>query len=128
MDKNVENAQHDKTSLSSRLCRRNNCCFPNEKHLKLTLKKAKNLKVSIFQCFYAISVQISTDSLDWNVENVHQCKKVLSSSLLQRDICSFLNEKCFKLTPKITKKPKTFNFQSFYAIFDRLRGLECLGG
>ena len=32
-------------------------------------------------------------------------------------IAIFKNEKGLKLTPKVTKKPKTFFFSKFYAIF-----------
>ena len=67
----------------------------------------KNPKLSNFQRFYAISVIIPTDSMDYNVENVHQGNNSLYSNF------SFLNEKIVKLT----KIPKNFNYRSFYAIF-----------
>ena len=60
VDKNVENAQQGTSSLSSRHFRRNNCCFPDEKNLKLTPKVTKTPKISIFYSFY-VFCQILTD-------------------------------------------------------------------
>ena len=45
--------------------------FPNENDLKLTPKMTKRQSFPFFK-IYAISVKISTDSVVWNVENVHQ--------------------------------------------------------
>ena len=39
------------------------------------------VQFSNFQCFCAISVAISTVSVDWNVDNVHQGSSLLSCSL-----------------------------------------------
>ena len=53
----------------------------NEKGLKLTPKLTKTPKVSKSQSFHAF-LEFSTDFVDWNVENVHRGKNLLSSSLL----------------------------------------------
>ena len=55
--------------------------FLDEENLKLAPKSTKNPKFSYCQCFYAISVTISTNSVDWNNENVHQGSSLLSGSL-----------------------------------------------
>ena len=68
VDKNDENAQHGSNSLSSRLFRKANSCFPSEKDIKLTQKTIKNRKFSFFQSFYAVVVKFSTDFVDWNIE------------------------------------------------------------
>ena len=57
------------------------CSFLNEKHLKLSPKLTKNPKFFLFQSFYEISGKVSTDSVDWNAENVHQDSSLLSGSL-----------------------------------------------
>ena len=69
-------------------------------------------KFLYLKTFYAISVKRLTDYVDWSVENIHQGKKSLSSSLSWGDICNFLNEKRPKLTPKTTKN-KLFEFSKF---------------
>ena len=100
VDWNDENAQHGKILLSSRLFRRDNCCFLNEKNLKLKPKMTKNPKFSDFQSFYAIVVEIATDFVDWNVENGHQSKSLMCSSILWRDNSGFQVEKYLKLALK----------------------------
>ena len=66
-------------------------------------------------------MKISTDFVDWNVEKGQQGKTLLSSKIFRRVYCSFLNEKCLKLTLKMTKNPKVFNFQSLYAFLLKFR-------
>ena len=77
----------------------------------------KNRKFSKFQSFYAVSVKISTDSVDWNVVNFHQGKNPLSSSLSWRDKCNFFKCKMSQIDTEKDKNPKIFQFQSFYAVF-----------
>ena len=59
VDQNVENGQRGTNLLSSRIFRKENCYFQNEKGLKLTPKMTK--KLSIFQTFYSIFVKFSTN-------------------------------------------------------------------
>ena len=51
-----------------------------------------------------------------------------SSSLSERNNCSFRTEKYLKSASKITKNPEVFDFHGFVCkfdqIFDKLRGLE----
>ena len=56
--------------------------FDFKKDLKLEPRMTKKLKFSSFQSFYAIFVKISTDFVNWTVENGHQSINVLSSSVL----------------------------------------------
>ena len=67
--------------MSSRLFRKDNLYFLNEKGLKLTPKMTKNPELTFFRNFYAIFVKFLTVSVDWNVENVHQGSSLLSCSL-----------------------------------------------
>ena len=55
--------------------------------------------------------------MNWNVENVHQGKALLSGSLFRSDKCSVLKEKCLKLTTEISK---VSHFLSFDAIFVKI--------
>ena len=80
----------------------------------------KNPIFSNFQSFYAIFVKNSTTSVAWRVENFHQGNNTLSSSLLCRDKGSFVNENYLKLTPKMRKNTKFFNFKRFNAVFVKL--------
>ena len=80
VDQRVENAQHGTNSLHSRLLRRDNCSFLNEKGLKLTPKLTKNPKISIFN-FFAVFNKFSTDFVDWKNEKGQHGNHVLSSML-----------------------------------------------
>ena len=51
-------------------------------YLKLQPKMTKNPKLSNFQSFYAIIVEISSDFVGWNVEKSEQGTSSLSSVLL----------------------------------------------
>ena len=72
--------------MSSKLFRRDNGCFLNEKYIKFKPKMTKNPKFSKFQNFYAIFVKFSTDFVDWKVEKSQQGTNLLSSSLFRRDL------------------------------------------
>ena len=90
--------------------------FSRWKNLKLAPKTTKNSKFSNFQCFCAISVTISTVSVDWNVENVHQGISLLSCSLKGWDSFSFSIENV-SIDTEIDKTLKILQFSMFYADF-----------
>ena len=54
VDKNVENAQHGTSLLSSRLFRSDNYCFPNEKKYQIDRENEKNSKIFYFEKFLCI--------------------------------------------------------------------------
>ena len=49
---------------------------------QIETKNDKNPKISNFQSFYAIVVNISTDFVNWIAANGHQSTTLLSSSVL----------------------------------------------
>ena len=63
----MENAQYGTTSLSSRLFRSDNCCFPNE-NSQIDTENDKNPKFFQFLKILYIFPKFTTDSIDWNVE------------------------------------------------------------
>ena len=94
--------------------------------LKITTKKYS--KISKFQQFPAIFVEISIGFVDSNVKNVQHEKNPLSSRLFRRDKCS-LQLEMPKIDPKNDKTYKKFQFLAFLfkicQIFEIFWKLEC---
>ena len=80
VDQNVAKRKHG-TVLIQKVFPKNLMQFSRGRKSQVCTKNDKNPKFSYFQCLYAISVTISTNSVDWNNENVHQGSSLVSGSL-----------------------------------------------
>ena len=119
VDWNVENFQHGTNSMSSRLLRRDYCCFPNEQNLKLAPKMTKTPKFSKFQRFYAFYPKFTTDLVDSSVEKCQQGMNMLSSRLFWRDYCFFPNAKISKWHWKWQKSKNFPKFKVLMPFFSK---------
>ena len=112
----MKNAQHGTTSLSSRLFRRDHCCFPNEKS-QIDSENDLNPKIFHFpKCLRNFRLIFERLRGLGYFQGTTK-KRMVVQKPFPKILLRFFKRKCLKLRAKMTRSPKTFQFSKIFCIF-----------